>query len=78
VSNFEALLQPHRDLFDAERRHAGGSQLDRQWNAVETLADLRDGLRIGVGDGEEGHDETCGRGKAARTLYRPTSREADI
>src|SRR5262249_21205623 len=36
----EALVQSVANLRGAERTHSCGSQLDREWNAVESTADL--------------------------------------
>ena len=44
----EAVVQPRGDLLRRKHLDARGRQLDRQRDAVQPVADLRDGGRIGV------------------------------
>ena len=53
----EAIVQPGCQLVYGDGAHAAGGQLDRQRHAVQSMAQLGDGLRV-LADGKA----TCGRG----------------
>src|SRR6185295_19449116 len=38
--------EPRRDLLDPQRFHPGGSELQREWDAIELVADLGDSESI--------------------------------
>ena len=63
----ESIAEPQVDLLDRQHRHASRRQLDRQWNAVEALADARDRCSVagrhrkGVVDRSSPLDEQTGR-----------------
>src|SRR5215210_8586746 len=48
----KALVETVSDIPRCQRRHAGRSQLQRKWNAVEALADLCDRGGVGLRDRE--------------------------
>jgi len=53
----KALIQTDCDLLDAQRSEASGSQLDRQRDAIQSLADLCHGPRIASSDRERWHHQ---------------------
>ena len=46
----EAIVQSCCDLLDTQQFDACRGKLDREWDAIESTADLRNRTRIGFGD----------------------------
>jgi hypothetical protein len=63
----EALVETGGDLGGGEHSDSGGCQFDGQGDAVETAADVGDGRRVGLGEGEAG---SCAAGPVYEQLDR--------